>query len=126
MSDKMKMVVAPSTHVHGADGLFTARKIVRGQLVCPGSCVVGGWAEQVEEEPASASAREPSRYTIRLELRHMMWYSRTKTVRLEGNPHRDAWAVMNSSEGLEVVANVAAKFGDGSSSSSSSSSSSPS
>ena len=109
--DKANLLVAPSMHVHGTLGLFSARSFMKEEIVCYGSSKDNGWI------PAPNSTRCPE-YTLQLTLGHVHFKDEERRVQLVGDPNRNLWARMNSTEGLQldrcVEPNVRAVFGDSS------------
>ena len=109
---RSQLLVAPSLHVRGALGLYSARKFMQGEVICTGTSPLGGWIEAGEWHRVLPQVEEPS-YTLRLTLKHHLFASRDTAVDLVGEPHRHLWANMNSTECLhtDVQANVVAVFG---------------
>ena len=106
---KAKLLVAPSSCVLGASGLYATRAFAKGELLCHGVSMRNGW-EPAEELPASPTS------TLQLLLRHMFFHTRDEGAQLVGDPSRHLWTAMNSTEGLSGEScadpNVEAVFGD--------------
>ena len=64
MCTKGSVVVGPSLHVPSCSGLYPAKKFVKGETVCSGASVDGGW---VRVEPG----QKGSEFTLRLHVHHI-------------------------------------------------------
>ena len=109
-STKANLLVAPSMLVLGASGLYSARAFAKGELLCQGSSMCNAWVP-AEEKPAEPTC------TLQLALRHQFFQTKDVRAQLVGDPFRNLWTAMNSTEGLSgasrVEPNVEAVFGDG-------------
>ena len=105
---KAGLLVAPSMYVCGELGLFSARAFSKGEVICQGSSIVNGWG------PTEGKPSRPQ-YTLSIVLKHVFFQTKDVSVQLVGDPSRNLWTAMNSTEGIEsgVQPNVAAVFGDG-------------
>ena len=65
MCTQDSVVVGPSLHVPGRSGLYPAKRFGKGEIVCSGKSVDGGW---VRVEPGE---KKESEFTLRLIVRHM-------------------------------------------------------
>ena len=65
MCTQDSVVVGPSLHVPGRSGLYPAKRFRKGEIVCSGKSVDGGW---VRVEPGE---KKESEFTLRLIVRHM-------------------------------------------------------
>ena len=99
MSKRSKVVVAPSKHIKGTNGLFAASGFVKGQPICSGQSVDGGWMVATEERRMARAGSSAPLRTLMVDLCHDIFPTRDVRVELVGNPLVHVWANMNSSEG---------------------------
>ena len=105
MSTRCSLVVAPSLHIPERVGLYPARKFLKGEPICMGTSVEGGWTCVDMGQHRQAGC------TLWLQLRHPFFQTKDTEVQLVGDPMRHVWANMISSEGLHLEPNVIAVFG---------------
>ena len=99
MSKRSKVVVAPSKHIKGTNGLFAASGFVKGQPICSGQSVDGGWMVATEERRMARAGSSAPLRILMVDLCHDIFPTRDVRVELVGNPLVHGWANMNSSEG---------------------------